>query len=495
MEHSKKRIPLNAWPFYTLTLTLFLFLAGKGLLATGMFADGLIYDCIAQNMADGIGSLWHPVCTETYLNDFHEHPTLAIFLLSLFHRLLGNGLWVCRLYSLLMFSITGLLIVRLWQYVSGSLRNAWLPLLLWVLTIGVARTSYSNLLEVSMAPLVLGSVLMTLRAYNARLLSSHVIDLFVAGILLSAAFFVKGFTGLYPLVFPLLLASSGYGAEYQTRWYNRLLRAIADSAYIALGMIVPIALILVFNDDARDYLTTYYNGQVVNGIQYALVENRSYILQAFVERTSLVWIIFALLLLNRWIASYKGKGLSYQLCDKKLINTLFLLTLFGVIPIMISLKQRSFYILTVYPFFATVIAATVNPSITTLMRRGSTRRGHIVIFCVSTFLIGAACGFQSINYGKPDRDATLQNDAKIISTRLNNGERVALPPTMYDAPSLHGYYYRDYRVSLNANDQQHQLRHLLVPEQEMLQGTGLDTIYHEIELPTQQYKLYELKQK
>ena len=493
MERNKKKTPLKEWLFYALTVAIFLFLAGKGMLSTGMFTDGLLYDCIAQNMADGIGSLWHPVCTETYFNDFHEHPTLAFFLLSLFYRLLGGGLWVCRLYSLLMFAITGMLILHLWRYVSGSMRNAWIPLLLWVVTISVARTSYSNLLEVTKAPLVLGSVLMTLRAYNTRLLSSHVCILIASGMLLAAAFFTKGFTGLYPLAFPFILASLGYGAQYKTRWYDRLLRGIADTVYIAIGLVVPVSLVLLLNDDAMKYMTEYYNWQVVQGMDVATVSSRGYIVSAFLERTIIVWIILALLLANRWVGGLRTGGLSYQMNHKSLITALLLLTLCGVLPMMLSLKQRSFYILTVYPFFATAVAAIISPSIEVIIRRGTTRRGHTVMYCIVLILLGGACAYQSQLYGKPDRDAVMQSDAKIISTHLKTGERVALPPAADDDPSLHGYYYRDYRVSLDQNDTQHQCRYLLVPDKALLNGTDLDTFYEEVPLETEQYKLYKHK--
>ena len=85
--------------------------------------DGLIYDCVGRNMAEGIGTMWHPTFTETQFNPFYEHPPLAMFLLSLCYRLAGEGLWICRAYSLLMFVLTGWLMLLLWRRIGGDARN------------------------------------------------------------------------------------------------------------------------------------------------------------------------------------------------------------------------------------------------------------------------------------------------------------------------------------------------------------------------------------
>lgn len=48
------------------------------LVQDGMFLDGITYSAISRNMANGIGSFWHPHYTETLYPHFNEHPPLYL---------------------------------------------------------------------------------------------------------------------------------------------------------------------------------------------------------------------------------------------------------------------------------------------------------------------------------------------------------------------------------------------------------------------------------
>ena len=58
----------NAVP-YLFVIGLFGLFACNNLLTRGMFMDGLIYTSVADNMANGIGSFWHPTYTATQFPD------------------------------------------------------------------------------------------------------------------------------------------------------------------------------------------------------------------------------------------------------------------------------------------------------------------------------------------------------------------------------------------------------------------------------------------
>ena len=63
---------------YLFVAGLFGLFACNNLLTRGMFMDGLIYTSVASNMAEGVGSFWHPVYTATQFPDFYEHPPLMM---------------------------------------------------------------------------------------------------------------------------------------------------------------------------------------------------------------------------------------------------------------------------------------------------------------------------------------------------------------------------------------------------------------------------------
>ncbi len=476
---------MKSQPFYIIVFALFLFLAGKGLLSTGMFMDGLIYDCVARNMADGIGSMWHPVYTETYFHEFYEHPPLAMFLLSLCYRLAGMGLWVCRAYSLLMFAITALLIIRLWRYVDGDVRMGWLPLLFWIAVQSVSHFSYSNILEVSMAPFVVGSVLLVLRAYNARLVFLHGLLLLLSGVLLAAAFLTKGFTGLYPLVFPMILALMGYGADYKVRLFQRVWRAVIDTLMVIVGLAGSLGLLFLIDGDSYRYIVTYVETQVLGTINEPVVTSRFYIVRAFFERTAFVWLLFAVVA----VIGIANKKQLLQTKRCKVVLAYCMLVAFGVLPVMVSLKQRSFYIFTVYPFFAVIMAVGISPVVESLLRRTS-RLFRFVMPLVALLLLGAACGYQSTLYGKPDRDVVIQQDEQLILPYLQEGERVAIAKGMEDIYSLHGYYYRDRRVSLDCDDSLNLCQHLILNDPSRLDEVCRHASYEKVNIPTQEYHLY-----
>ena len=454
--------------------------------------DGLIYDCIGRNMAEGIGSIWHPSYTATYQEQFYGHPTLAMYLLSLCYRIAGEGIWVCRTYSLLMFVITGLLMLRLWQRVGGNSRNGWLPLLLWIAIQSVTHFSYSNLLEVSMAPFVLSAVLMSIRAYHQDKTVTKAIDLLLGGALLGGAFFVKGFTGLYPLGLPMLLSLVAYNSQYEPRWGERLWQGCKDSVLITIGCAGVIGAVLWLNEPARDYIVRYIQIQVIDTIDKPTVDNRFYIVRAFFERTIIVWVILGLTLTLRFTARQRNYDLSFTQYDQRLVTALSLLVMCGVLPIMASVKQSSFYILTVYPYFSVVAAMVIQPTIDRMLA-WRTRKTQWACIAVAVLMLGGGVAYQAQAYGQPDRDVEMQTDAWRIYPKLEKGERVAIDESMNGIYSLHGYYYRDHHVSLDANDKDSRCRHLILTDAEQLLKYGRDTLYTEIPLQNTRYKLYEKK--
>src|SRR5262245_45890782 len=81
----------------------------------GMFVDGVTYAAIARNVALGRGGFWTPFYTATVYPEFHDHPPLGFWLQSLWFRVLGDHLYVERLYSLAVATATAGLIAIIWR--------------------------------------------------------------------------------------------------------------------------------------------------------------------------------------------------------------------------------------------------------------------------------------------------------------------------------------------------------------------------------------------
>ena len=98
--------------FYLAVVGIFFAICSPRLLSYGMFLDGTTYASIAQNMAVGKGTFWMPYYTETLCSTFYGQPPLALWLESLFFRLLGTSLFVERFYSVLSICLVGFLIAK-----------------------------------------------------------------------------------------------------------------------------------------------------------------------------------------------------------------------------------------------------------------------------------------------------------------------------------------------------------------------------------------------
>ena len=196
----KPTLWLNNTAIWLFLIGIMLILVGRELFSEGMFLDGVLYACISRNMACGMGDFWNPHYTQTIGSVFHSHPPLAFGLEALMFKAFGDHYFIERLYSLLMFIVSGWLIALIWKRTTNNIRWAWMPLLYWIAMPLVTWSVANNMLENTMTVFVLLSVYLMLVGYQRN----HKIWLFLAAIALFAAFLSKGFTGLFPLVFPLI---------------------------------------------------------------------------------------------------------------------------------------------------------------------------------------------------------------------------------------------------------------------------------------------------
>lgn len=431
---------------------IFLALVSGSLLTTGMFMDGLVYSNVAANIAEGVGSFWHPVYTATHHPDFYIHPPLALGLLALFYKVLGVQLWVTKLYTVITTLLCALLIYRLWLRLGGKKETGWMPLLIWTLIPVVTRFANQCMLENTMVLFDLGAILLLLRP-NHKALNG-----LLAGLLLAAAFMTKGFTGLFPLVLPLLL------------WlFDRRKGMPAQTLAMVAGLLLPLAVIVLAVPEARTYFSNYMEIQVLAGWSQGEVQ-RWQILLYFLRNIVIVVVVVAVVVLG-------NKGVGWKPTREQ--RALWALVACAVLPMMVSTRQREFYLLTAMPLVAVLLALLIEEPVTRWLKPSTSMFVAAVVACV------CAMAFDVLNYGKPGRDALLQRDMKVIAPCLERGELVTVPTPLYFDYKLQGYYYRECRVSLG---DQERCRHLLTTDE-----YPADSTYREVPLPTEKYKLYELK--
>ena len=452
---------MKYWP-YLFVVGLFGLFACNNLLTRGMFMDGLIYSSIAANMAEGVGSFWHPVYTASQFPQFYEHPPLMMWLLSLWMRLFGTSMMAAKAYSVAVVLLTAALVVAVWKRLGFKTSLGWLPLLALTLIPDVALAAHNNYLESTMTLFVLAAVWLVLCGKGV---GWHQL----AGLMLALAALTKGPTGLFPLALPALLWLFG-----ERRGFGQM---AAGTLAMAAGLAVPLVLLWFCVPDAQEFLHKYFDNQIVGGMQTQVTE-RTYIVKTLFSHTAVVLVPVAALALWGWL--HKGAAWRPTRDSWRRAGLMFALVLCGTLPMMVSTKQRAFYLLTVFPFVALAVASLFEPLERHVERRVESGKWRTVMSVVTVAVMLVAVTTNAMHCGKPGRDSAMLHDMDVMATVVHDGSTVTITPELTYIYRLHGYWYFYHRVSL---DPHAQYRHLV-------STTGaVDSTYREVPLPTEEYKL------
>ena len=138
--------------------------------------------------------------------------------------------------------------------------------------------------------------------------------------------------------------------------------------------------------------------------------------------------------------------------DKAWFYIFLILGLLGVLPIMVSVKQRDFYMLAALPFFALACGHITIAEVNTLMLK-------ITPNLLKWITLGASCilligiMLNLVHIGKYGRDEALIEEVKqqIVESEGNNSIEIA--PEEYTNWAKHAYYMRYGKISLIINCQ------------------------------------------
>lgn len=458
-------------PFYFFTLGLYLIIICQDIFSNGMFMDGLIYSTVSKNMADGSGTFWNPHFTATCLSDFHEHPPLAFLIQSIFYRFLGTSRYIDKIYSQITVLITGLVILKIWK--SLGYKHGWITLLLWLLIPTVFWASSNNLLENTLVIFTSLSILFYLKAVEKY----KYIFIFLSGFMLAFGFLTKGFVAFFPWTFPfmmwLFLRKMSFG------------RMIGESAGLFISSVVPLLVLVLIFPEARISLEKYIENQVIGSLRNAAtVDSRFFIVKRFLTDIAPEAVICTIFLV--WSHFRKSVTLitGYQ---KRMAIVFFFVSLTGVLPVLISMKQSGFYILPTYPLFAIGAGILIYPSLNYYLEKiNYTSSGFRVfkIFASCLFIISIMLSVFFSNGFSRDKDKI--KDISAILPELPTGSIINIDPSMSEDWSMHAYFGRYKNISLDWN-MDDKREYLLIRNGDF--SDTLDKGYITVRLDTKDYKL------
>lgn len=421
------------------SFSLFLIITGPSLFSEGMFLDGLMYAGIANNLANGLGDFWNLFYTKTVYAQFNEHPPLVFGIQALFFKVFGDGIWVERFYSLLTFLVVTIFTLKLWNLLSGSYRHAWVLVLFFAVIPLMTWSAANNILENTMSVFTISSGYFYFLAQIKR----RKAYLLLSGIILCLAFLSKGFTGLF--VWALPMAHLLVGTK-NTRSF------LLDTFLMVCGTCLFLMLLFFVFPDSEAALLRYFNRQVVGSLEnIQTVKSRFYIVGKVVTE---LLIPLGLIVLLHLILRYKKIKLTTQKVNAVGISML-LVGLFGVFPIVISLKQSGFYILCTFPFLVIGISFLVKPALDVFHEHflepiSSLKviKG-VVLSLASIALIISVFSSQLIGRDK-ERIAMV----KEVLEKVAIDEVLQIEQHMMSDWSLHAYFCRYSHVSLSSDDLQ-----------------------------------------
>jgi hypothetical protein len=462
-------------PFFLLFVSLVLVLIVREVFRDGMFVDGLLYSSVAKNLAHGIGSFWHPHFSKTVMPVFHEQPPLLFGIQALFYKAFGDSIYVERAYAFLLFLLGAWMLSKTWKLVAGRAAEiSWFPMILWVAT-PVIFWSYSNCVEeITMGFFVLCAVYFILKALDGN--SKYPLLLIIS----AAAFIIlsslcKGIQGLFPLsaVFFhwIVFRKQSFGKMFL---YSGILFLIPAIFYFAI----------LQNKTVYASYEVYFRGRLGSAFDGSgdTTSNRFQILLNLFQQllpAFVIIVISAVLLRKKYTLNQNSK--SYAIF-------FFVLGLSGTLPLMVTLVQREFYIVTALPFFifalSLLCADGVLNSVNTLEE--SAKGFRIVSAVAMGLFIGAAVFTVKDLRSGPKRDRELLHDVYTFGKIIPEGSIVSLSEEMFSNWSLHNYMNRLFYISLEIENTENQF--YIIDKQ--MKHSSAPPDFQKLNLQTVKFDLY-----
>ena len=455
----------NSRTYILVTITIFVGLFIPSLVQEGMFLDGVTYSAISKNLAFGYGSFSAPHYTETLYPVFHEHPPLVFYLQSWFFKLFGDAFYTERIFCLLIALLSAIGIVLNWKLLADNpkMKSAyWIPIIFW-LSIPLVSWSYkNNLLENTMGVFSIYAVFFILKSLK----ESKVIFTLLGAILIVLAFLSKGVVGLFPLVAPLIFGIT-YNERKKSALYFLFLLLFSSAISLLLVSVFP---------EIKINLVKYFNQQFIPSLSKAreiTTNNRFKIIFDLTLNLAIPIILSVFFAIKKW----KGKT-QKKLPYKKSFLFFILIAISASIPLIISLKQRKFYLIPSIPFYALSFSYLLYRPIKDQIDR-------IPIYIlqwlnrVSIIVLAFVIIFSTVKFGDFSRDEETIKDIYKISKHIPKGTVISTTEDLWSDWGLVAYMSRIGSLSLDC-DNKHEY-FLLRKEAVLVSPNGYDSVNLKLE--------------
>ena len=133
--------------------------------------------------------------------------------------------------------------------------------------------------------------------------------------------------------------------------------------------------------------------------------------------------------------------------DIRLALTFMVLALTGVIPMMVSMKQRGFYIITVFPIVALAVGVAMEPLLNNIRTNMFFER---FVKTIAVVMLVAAIVLNVSFAGKTGRDVNLLEDVHSISSQIPEGSIIGTSTAITSEWSMMAYFYFYKKISFDS---------------------------------------------
>jgi len=426
----------------------------------GMFLDGINYANVANNLANGKGNLWYFTYSETFLSHYTHQLPFMLWCQALFYWLFGNSTMVERGFCLLLLLLNSYAISKLWRLSFPQYKSfTGLPLILWIVTPIVFWGFTNNVQEMMMSLCAIASISYLLRYYE----KGNTAYLLIGGLLCFLCAFCKGIQGLFPLA---AIVIHNFTIRRKT-----FMSVIKDQFWFTLPVIICSTLLWIYRP-AREMLISNFNDRLkstfISDIQDT-TGNR-FELWGILFMDLLVPIGLCILLCFIFKIKPKKVQLNWQ------NQSLFFLAigLAASLPLIVTLEQRRFYLITSIPFFAIALGGIIAPSLRSIV---VSKRVYKAVNFILIGMTSLAIIYATINHQSYKRDEALLSDVHAIG-ELVSEQTISADVELMFHYSLVAYLARHYNLSLDFGAREEHLYHISHKEEPTGNYMYLGKSYH-----------------
>jgi hypothetical protein len=297
--------------------------------------------------------------------------------------------------------------------------------------------------------------------------------------MLSSGFLTKGFVTFTPLAFPFFLWLFSRNDKFSSM--------VLDTFIILISAVLPLILLYLFSG-AHEFFPKYID-MAFNKISTGVTaDSRFYIIYRLVMELLPALGIILVLMLYFWKNRLSFGNVSSGI---RPASAFFSLGLAGVLPIMVTMDQSGYFLLTSFPFFAISLGLIVNPLIEILLERIDFNSNGYRFFKLFGVIALSAGIILSVYFsGDFNRDKNKLKDMRVILPQLEENNTINILPEMYEDWSLHAYYGRYKNISLDP-DLNNRHEYLLINAS--LYSDTINIGFERIDLKTKEYELFRRK--